>query len=164
VSPTFALPAERWYRRAARGAVAGAVATVAMSAVQFPGAARGGRRPPPFEITRRLHHRAGTSIGTPSLLARGTALHLAFGASAGTLYALVAPARLRELSAPAFASVLYGVAYRSGLPALSLHPHADHDDRRRQRANAVAHLVYGITLAELLRWTDPRDDGTSAAE
>src|SRR5437868_833104 len=49
---------EAWYRRGARGALAGVAATVAMSVVQFPGALAAGDAPPPVELTRRLDRRS----------------------------------------------------------------------------------------------------------
>lgn len=147
---------EAWYRRAARGAGAGALATVAMSTVQFPGARRDGRLPPPVEITRRLHARRGAPTPRPVLVSEAVVAHLAFGAACGALYALLAPARLREISATVFAGALYAVSYRGVLPSLGLHPHSDDDDRGRQVANLAGHIVYGLTLAEGLRITDPR--------
>lgn len=149
---------EPWYRRGARGALAGAGATLAMTAVQFPGSVAAGHAPPPIEITRRLHLARGRRPDRRRLFSRGTALHLAFGSGCGALYAIVAPRRLRELSATAFAGALYVVSYRLSLPALGLHPHSRHDDTGRQAANVASHLVYGVTLAELLRVTDPPDE------
>jgi hypothetical protein len=146
---------ETWYRRVARGAGAGALATVAMSAVQFPGARRAERLAPPVEITRRLHLRHGASPPRPAVVAEAVLLHLAFGASGGALYALVAPRRQREVTASLFTGALYALSYRGWLPSLGLHPHSDDDDRSRQAANVAGHVVYGLTLAELLRLTDP---------
>src|SRR4051794_2936875 len=76
---------EPWPRRLARGALAGGVATAAMSAVQFPGAAAGHRRPPPIEITHRLQLLTGRRADGRADAMRGVALHLAFGAAAGAV-------------------------------------------------------------------------------
>jgi hypothetical protein len=154
---------ERWWRRGARGALAGAVATVAMSAVQFPGAARAAQLPPPVELTRRLHRAAGRRPDRGELFARGTALHLAFGAACGALCALVAPRRRRELTGLGFAGAVYASSYLAFLPALGLHPHGTDDDDRRQAANVVGHAVYGLVLAEALRLTDPRPAGGASS-
>jgi hypothetical protein len=157
---------EAWYRGLARGAGAGAAATVLMSAVQFPGARAARRFPPPVEITRRLHHLTGRAPDRGQSYARGVALHLAFGAGCGALYALLAPRRFRELTATGYAAALYGASSRGSLPLLSLHAHTRRDDPRRQLTNLAAHLVYGITLAEILRLTDPStddDDGASGS-
>jgi hypothetical protein len=152
-----AVRTEPWYRRTARGALAGGAATVAKSAVQFPTAVAAGRRPPPHEITRRLHLGFGRRPDPPTVLMKGLALHLAFGTACGALYATFAPRRLRELTATAYAGLLYAGSYRGLLPAMRLHPHSGKDDTSRQVGNLVAHLVYGVTLAEMLRWTDPHD-------
>ena len=149
---------EPWYHRALRGAGAGCAATVAMSAVQFPGAFAAGRHPPPVEITRRLHRPLPTRTpGGWSLYARGIALHLAFGAACGALYGIVAPRRFREATASATAGLIYAASYRGFLSTLGVHPHPEHDDRRRQWANIAAHGVYGLVLAEVMRATDPAD-------
>jgi hypothetical protein len=152
-----AVRTEPWYRRTARGALAGGAATVAMSAVQFPTAVAAGRRPPPLEISHRLHRGFGRRPDPPTVLLKGLALHLAFGTACGALYATFAPRRLRELTATAYAGLLYAGSYRGLLPAMRLHPHSGKDDTSRQVGNLVAHLVYGVTLAEMLRWTDPDD-------
>ena len=149
---------EPWYRRTARGALAGGVATLAMSAVQFPVTSAGGRRPPPIEITRRLHLWSGRRPSEPSLWTRGFLFHLVFGAACGALYATVAPRRLRRVTAPAYAGLIYAGSYRGYLPATGLHPHSADDDARRQVANVAGHVVYGLTLAELLRVTEPKDE------
>jgi hypothetical protein len=157
---------EPWYRRTARGALAGGAATVAMSAVQFPAARAAGRRPPPLEITRRLHLGFGRRPDPPTVLLKGFALHVAFGTACGALYATFAPRRFRELSASAYAGLLYAGSYRGVLPAMRLHPHSGKDDTSRQLTNVVARLVYGVSLAEMLRWTDPdeHDDAEDPTE
>ncbi len=131
-----------------------------MSVVQFAVARSAQRHPPPIEITKRLHLplRTRTPRG-PSLYVRGIALHVAFGALSGAVYGIVAPRRFREVTGTAFAGLIYGASYRGYLPALRLHPHPARDDTRRQTANAVAHVVYGITLAEVMRATDPPTAG-----
>jgi len=127
-----------------------------MSLVQFTGARSGGRHPPPVETVRRLHVPfPGRTPRGASLYLRGIALHVVFGTLSGALYGIVAPRKLREVSATAYAGLIYGVSYRGYLPALHLHPHPGRDDPRRQVANAVAHVVYGLTLAEVMRATDP---------
>jgi hypothetical protein len=147
---------EPWYRRALRGAFAGSVATGAMSVVQFSGAASAGKHPPPIEITRRVHHVLPTR--TPrgrSLYLRGIVLHLAFGAVSGAVYGVGAPRRFRELTGTAYAGFIYVASYRGYLAAFGLHPHDERDDARRQAANVAGHVIYGLGLAEVMRWTDP---------
>ncbi len=129
-----------------------------MSVVQFPGAAAGGYLPPPVEITRRFHRIAGRRPDRSELFSRGVALHLAFGAACGALYAIAAPRQFRELSATAYTGLVYALSYRASLPALGLHPHGTHDNDAPQITNIAGHLIYGLTLAELLRATDPKAD------
>jgi hypothetical protein len=150
-------PPDPWYRRALRGAIAGCAGTALMTPIQFAGASSAGAHAPPIEVTRRLHRLLPVARPRPrELQARGLALHLAFGAIAGALYGIAAPRRAREASGVAYAAALFGTSYLGYLPLLSLHPPAHRDDGRRQAANAAAHVVYGLTLAEAMRLSDPR--------
>ena len=152
------MPRDPWYRRALRGALAGAAGTALMTPLQFAGASRTGGHAPPIEVTRRLHR--ALPWGRPrvrELHARGLALHVAFGTLAGALYGIAAPRRARELTGLAYAATLFGVGYFASLPVLNLHPPAHRDDRSRQLANAGAHAVYGLALAESMRLSDPTD-------
>jgi len=144
-----------WYRRALRGAAAGCAGTALMTPIQFAGATKAARHAPPIEITRGLH-RALPWRQPPvrELQARGLALHAAFGAVAGAVYGIVAPARARLATGLGYAAFLYSGSYFGYAPILGLHPAAHRDNRRRQLANAVAHVVYGATLAETMRLTD----------
>jgi hypothetical protein len=146
--------------RAGRGAVAGAIATVPMAAVQLAGA-RGPRpRPSYVEVVRRAGKRlpfTSTPKGKP--LAYGAfAVHLAFGAAAGAVYSVVAPERYRAATGPAFALVEHGVSYAGWLPEFGLMPKPTRDDPRRQAFTAAAHLVYGTTLAAVLGAFDRIDE------
>jgi hypothetical protein len=150
------MPRDPWYRRALLGALAGCAGTALMTPLQFAGASRTGNHAPPIEVTRRLHR--ALPFGRPrrrELQARGLALHLAFGTLAGALYGIAAPRRARELTGLGYAATLFGVGYFASLPVLSLHPPAHRDDRSRQLANAGAHAVYGLALAETMRLSEP---------
>jgi hypothetical protein len=151
------VPRDPWYRRALRGALAGCAGTALMTPLQFVGASRSGASAPPIEVTRRLHR--ALPFGRPrvrELHARGLALHVAFGAVAGALYGIATPRRARELTGLGYAATLFGVGYFASLPVLGLHPAAHRDDRSRQLANAGAHAIYGLVLAETMRLSDPR--------
>jgi hypothetical protein len=151
------MPRDPWYRRALRGALAGCAGTALMTPLQFAGASRTGNHAPPIEITRRLHRALPFSRGrVQALHARGLALHVAFGAVFGALYGIASPRRARELTGLGYAATIFGVGYFASLPVLSLHPPAHRDDRSRQLANAGAHAVYGLALAETMRLSDPR--------
>ncbi len=150
-------PRDPWYRRALRGAIAGCAGTALMTPLQFEGASRSGSHAPPIEVTRRLHRALPlTRPRRQQLHARGLALHVAFGAVAGALYGIAAPRRAREATGLGYGAVLFGVGYLGYLPFLSLHPPAPRDDWPRQAANAAAHGVYGLALAEAMRLSDPR--------
>jgi hypothetical protein len=150
------MPRDPWYRRALRGALAGCAGTALMTPLQFEGAIRSRTHAPPIEITRRLHRALPlTRPRRQELHARGLAMHVAYGALAGALYGIAAPRRGREATALGYAAVMFGVSYFGYLPLFSLHPPAHRDNWNRQLANAGAHAVYGLTLAEGMRVTDP---------
>jgi len=150
-------PRDPWYRRALRGAIAGAAGTALMTPLQFEGAAMSRTHAPPIEVTRRLQRALPlTRRRRQELHARGLALHVAFGGLAGALYGIAAPRRAREATGLGFAAALFGVGYLGFLPFFSLHPAAHRDEWTRQLANAGAHAVYGLTLAEGMRISDPR--------
>ena len=145
-----------WYRRAGRGAAAGFVGTVLMSAVQWPAAIAAAEDPPPVEITERLHRYSGRRTRPGTVLVRATALHLVFGTAAGALYGVLSPRRAREVTGIGFAGLIWAVSYLGWLPILRLHPPAHRDEPRRQVGNAAAHALYGLSLAEAMRITEQR--------
>jgi hypothetical protein len=154
----------RWHpaaiaRRAARGAAAGAIATVPMAAVQLAGARGTRTRPAYVEVVRRAGKRlpfTSTPKGKP--LAYGAlAAHLVFGAVAGAVYSVVAPPRFRVATGTAFALAEHGVSYAGWVPEFGLMPRPTRDDPRRQAVTAAAHIVYGTTLAAVLDAFDRLD-------
>ena len=147
---------EPWYRRTARGALAGCAATALMSAVQWPLAFASGEDPPPVQIMKRVNAVLPGRTPRTTVVRRATVAHFAFGAGAGALYGLLAPRRFREGTGIAYAGLIWGTSYLGWLPALHLHPSVPRDDRGRQIGNAAGHLVYGIALAEGMRLTRPR--------
>ncbi len=155
---TRRLPPDPWYRRALRGAIAGCAGTALMTPVQFAGASRSGTHAPPIEITGRLLR--VLPIPRPrrgqALQARALALHVAFGTVAGALYGIAAPRAAREATGLGYAALLFGAGYLGYLPLLSLHPPAHRDAWARQLSNAGAHALFGLTLAEGMRVSDPR--------
>jgi uncharacterized membrane protein YagU involved in acid resistance len=137
-------------RRLLTGAVAGGAATVPMSAVML--AARRTRvmrsRQPPEEIVERASARAGLAAGPAELRPVAAAAHLAFGAAAGAVFALVArgPRIARLAEGLAFGAGVWFVSYRGWLPELGLMPDGARDEPERQATMLVAHLVYGAAL------------------
>ena len=143
-----------WYRRAARGALAGFAGTAAMSLVQWPVAFAASEDPPPVEIGERLHRiLPGRQPPRRTILLRSTALHLAFGTAAGALYGIAAPRRHREVTGIGFAALIWAASYFGYLPTVGLHRTPHRDPPLRQAGNAAAHVVYGLSLAEGMRLT-----------
>ena len=141
------------------GAAAGALATVAMSAVML-GAKRAGitGELPPERITRSAFE---TVVDEPPSdeeedAAAATA-HIGFGAVAGALFALImlwTDAERRSTPTAASAGVLYAtgiwlVSYQGWVPALGIMPPASRDRRGRVATMLVAHWVYGAALGAL---------------
>lgn len=142
----------------ARGGVAGAVGTAAMSALML-GAGRAGLvgRQPPEAITRTVVRRA-TGVeprgATAGLLSSAT--HLGFGVSTGALYAaLPAPERVPPpVRGAAYGVAVWAVSYLGWVPRLLGALPAAEDDRNDRVAVMVgAHVVYGAVLGTLeARW------------
>ena len=142
--------------RSARGAAAGALATVPMSAVML-GAQRIGAlgEQPPEKISRRALAAANREPTTTAEKATAATLHFAFGAAAGALYGMFADERDAWPTAAAkgvgFGLALYAVSYAGWLPALGLMPPPQRDREDRQASMALAHVVYGAALGLLAR-------------
>lgn len=142
-----------------KGAGAGAVATVAMSAVMLAAQKAGlmGRQPPK-RITAALT--AGTpSADGPALDALSVVSHLGFGAACGAVFA-AAYARSPEPRPHPGAGIAFGlgvwaVSYAGWLPALGILPPPGRDRPGRQATMVSAHIVYGAALAALLRSSPP---------
>jgi len=148
------------------GAVGGAAATVAMSAVML--AARGmglvGQLPP--------HRIAQEALGGPGHrdtrveVAVATTLHLLFGIASGMIYTLLS--RRWSLGLPAvargclFGTALWAISYKGWVPALGILPPPERDRPDRTAVMVVAHWVYGGVLAALTR-DAPRNRHSSGA-
>lgn len=140
---------------ALRGTIAGAAATLAMSAVMLV-ARRLGMLPeqPPRTIVRRMLRRPPI-VDSGSTDAIATAAHLAFGAGTGSLFALVTrplrvPGALAPLAGILFALGLWAGSYGGWVPALGLLPSPDRDRPDRQAAMIGAHVVFGAALGALV--------------
>jgi hypothetical protein len=127
------------------GAVAGLVATAAMSAHML---GEPSRReigtPPPRRIADALLPREEE----PTRRAAAVLLHLAIGAGAGSVYA----ARRRRHGAvggAAFGLVVWAFGYQLAVPLLGVLPPAHRDESERRRALMRAHLIYGAVLGLL---------------
>lgn len=134
----------------ARGGLAGAAATVVMSAVML-AAGRvglmGGQ--PPEAIVRRVGQLTGREPQGSSADALASVLHLAFGAGTGAAYGLLPRSRRPVLRGVLTGLAVYTASYAGWVPALGALPEADHDRRDRQTVMTAAHVVYGAVLGAL---------------
>lgn len=147
----------------AAGALAGAVATVPMSALMLAAQRAGlmGTQPPrriTDEAIEALDDADDDSEVNPSEGTRRglTALnHLGFGASAGVPFALlhrVVPGPVpREAVGAVYALGVWASAYLGWVPALGIMPPADEDRPDRPVTMVAAHLVYGSALGAGVR-------------
>ncbi len=137
-------------RRGSRGAVAGVVGTVAMSALMLAAGRVGllGRQPPQAIAERAVQVGTGERVPAPVGRALGVLTHLAFGGGAGVGYALL-PRRLPPpVRGCSWALAIYTAAYQGWVPALGALPPAEKDRRDRVAVMVLAHLVYGTVLAK----------------
>ena len=141
------------------GAVAGAISTVAMSAVML-GAKRAGvtGELPPERITRRAIDTVSVEpLDDHTEDAIAAVAHLSFGAVAGALFCLLTTrtvARRGSTAIAALTGVLYAtgiwlVSYQGWVPALGIMPPASGDRRGRVVTMLAAHWVYGAALGVL---------------
>lgn len=137
-------------RQGSRGAVAGVVGTVAMSALMLAAGRVGllGRQPPQAIAERAVEVGTGERVPAPVGRALGVLTHLAFGGGAGVGYALL-PRRLPPpVRGCSWALAIYAAAYQGWIPALGALPPAEKDRRDRVAVMVLAHLVYGTVLAK----------------
>ena len=138
-----------------RGAGAGLLATLAMSAVML--AARWlGISPqlPPERIVQEGTEAVDARVEREQVDGAAAAAHLLFGAAAGTPMAVasrVAGAPTAALLALPWALTIWAGSYFGWIPALQILPPPPEDHPGRAWTMAVAHLVYGGALAAV--WT-----------
>lgn len=146
---------DRALNTALEGAVAGAIATLPMSAVMYASKQAGlmGEYPPEIIADKGLQT-AGVPPDRDVNDATATVAHVAFGAGAGTLFALLR--RQTRLGVPAvvegigFGLLVYAVSYNGWIPAVHIMPPPEHDRPGRQPSLVAAHVVYGAVLGALL--------------
>jgi hypothetical protein len=135
------------------GAVAGAAATVVMTAVLEAGRRLSlFRTQPPVRIVRRV------PAGSPEHRVRGGGVltglaHLGYGATGGAVFALLTrrgPTADLRLGV-GYGLVLWVAGYGLWVPAIGALPPLHRDRPDRQLALVAGHVVYGAVLAEGLR-------------
>jgi len=146
-------------RKILRGALAGFFATAPMSLSMVAGWRLLPRREkyhlPPRLITEEITQRVGVRQRIPEegLIALTTFSHFVYGAVFGASYALF------EQKIPLYASLkgaLAGLALWTGsylgwLPAVGILTPATQHPWRRNLLMIVAHVIWGVTLSEILR-------------
>ena len=142
------------------GATAGALSTVAMSAVML-GAKRAGisGELPPERITRKaIDAISAEPPGAHNVAAIASVAHHAFGAFAGALFGLLTMRTGAARGSPAiaaFAGMIYAtgiwlVSYQGWVPALGIMAPASRDRRGRVVTMLAAHWVYGAVMGGLV--------------
>ncbi|WP_433413215.1 DUF6789 family protein [Microtetraspora malaysiensis] len=143
-------------RNLLNGALSGALATVAMSAVMLAGEQAGlMREHPPKHITRAIlpghRHRPKRGEKPLSLLA-----HFGFGTSAGALFGILC--REREPGIPlglGYGLAIWIASYEGWVPSMGILPPISQDEPGRPAVMAAGHLVYGTTLVLMNRLLRP---------
>ena len=143
------------------GATAGAVATVAMSALMLAAKRIGitGTLPPELIARKAVEAVSGDPPGDGQEDAVAAVAHIGFGAVAGAIFELLmvrAQATGRSAAIGASAGALYAtgiwlVSYQGWVPALGIMPAASRDRRGRVATMLAAHWVYGASLGVLAR-------------
>jgi len=137
-----------------RGGLAGAAATVVMSALML-AAGRAGLmgQQPPEAIVRRTGDLVGKQPQGRTADVLASAAHVAFGAGTGAAYALLPPGRWPVARGTAVGLGVYAASYAGWVPTLGALPPADEDRSDRQVVMAAAHVLYGAVLGALdARW------------
>jgi len=142
------------FARVLNGAIAGVLATGAMSLVMLAGKRLGALgEPPPRRITRRV---SAALLGPwrprdRALDVAALGAHLGFGASMGLLYGLL-PERARSGSGGgAFGLAVWAANYAGWLPGVGLMPKPSRDRVGRPTVMIAAHWVFGRSLAAAYR-------------
>lgn len=141
----------------ARGAMAGAAATVPMTAVFVAARAVGAIDDfPPVQIVARVVGLRRSRRHPIALRRWAMIAHLAFGAGAGSTFGLLCRHAARKTAgARTVTGIVWGVAvwlgsYEGWLPLLGILPPAHRENRPRTAAIGLAHVVWGAALARLL--------------
>lgn len=128
-----------------RGAVAGTVATAAMSAVMLAFRDRMGEQPPDAIVTS-----AADAVGVDPTETEADALaslaHLGFGLATGAGYALLPRYLPPPVRGVAVALAVWAVSYQGWVPAVGILPPASRDKPGRTEVMVGAHVVFGAVL------------------
>lgn len=138
-----------------RGAVAGLVGTMVMSAA-FLAAKEAGMVPgkvQPKEIAENLEEKLGVRdyLPKPAFQASWIILHFGYGTSSGVAYAFSQEKALNierpSLLGPLFGILLWALGYCGWLPIFGLYPPPTQVPMRKVGVNVLTHIIYGTATA-----------------
>lgn len=137
------------------GLTAGALATGPMTLVVMVSRWLGlFRTPPPEQIAENAAAEVGLDeiVDEPAFEPVWLVLHAGFGAGCGVGYQLLRPHLPVSpiVGGAAYGLLVWAVNYLGVMPALGLFPPPRQAGPRRTLVMIVAHLVYGVTLAQLV--------------
>ena len=131
-----------------RGAVAGTVATAAMSGLMLALSRQMGEQPPDA-IVKHVARGVGATPTEREADALAVVAHVGFGATVGAAYALLPRVGPPAVRGVATALAVYAASYQGWVPALGILPPATQDRPGRPAAMVSAHVVYGAVLGVL---------------
>ncbi|HSH60500.1 MAG TPA: DUF6789 family protein [Acidimicrobiales bacterium] len=138
--------------RTARGAGAGLVATIPMSAVMFAAQRLGPvDELDPEIITETGLEAAGVEASETAQNLLSTLAHLGFSAGVGALYGLLSPHLRRAplITGPLYGLAVCGASYQGWIPALGIAPPLSRRGPARRWMQLLSHAVYGTVLGRL---------------
>ena len=139
-------------RSALVGALAGALATLPMSAVMLTAQRAGflGESPPRLLSSAALGAHGNHDPGEVLQMVVATELHLAIGVANGAAFGLLGDRLNLPFPAPIngalFGTLVWALAYRGWMPMMKIMPPIERDRPDRQVVMFVSHLVYGGVL------------------
>lgn len=143
------------WNAAQRGAMAGAMATVPMSAVMLAAGKLGlmGRQPPKAVAEKGLEA-AGVQPDEEVKDTLASLSHIVFGAAAGAAYGFLhrqfGRRRWSATKGIGYGLLVYLVSYEGWIPAFHILPPPEADRSGRQLSMIAAHVVYGGVLGALV--------------
>lgn len=166
-----------------RGLLAGVLATGPMSGVMLAGKVLGLLgMPPPKEIAAKgalaavTVSRDAPAMGgivrlpgaapSSSFRALWMSGHVLYGAGCGGVFAglqRLLPQAPAWLLGGGFGLLVWGISYLGWVPALRLYPPPERDSAGRMATMVAAHIVFGLTLAEINRRLNERERNVTDA-
>lgn len=147
---------QRDIRAGLTGAVAGALATIPMTAIMTLAQRTGqlGEMPPRLLADTTLNAAGEHHPEAAEERATAAVIHLNIGALGGLLFSLLScranPPAPRIAQGTIFGLLIWAIAYLGFMPGVGVMPPAHEDRPNRQITMVVAHVVYGATLGWLV--------------